>query len=205
MDEGYAIAKDKKNATQGYQYRGIDQVMNVFQPLLAKYKVFIVPEVISHEREERTTGKGTLLLYSVCTIKYTFYAEDGSSVSAVVVGEGMDSGDKATNKAMSVAMKYAMFQTFCIPTEEMHDSEEDSPEPLPKAKKPEQKKEAPKKSFEGLTATIGAVNEIRDLCQKYDKKEVDLCSHYKIKALEEMTEPMVEDCKEIFKKIEDKK
>ncbi|MGL9724902.1 ERF family protein, partial [Sodalis sp. (in: enterobacteria)] len=32
--------------------------------------------------------------------------------------EAMDSGDKATNKAMSIAYKYAAFQAFCIPTEE---------------------------------------------------------------------------------------
>lgn len=30
----------------------------------------------------------------------------------------MDSGDKATNKAMSIAYKYAAFQAFCIPTED---------------------------------------------------------------------------------------
>ena len=65
--------------------------------------------------------KGGTLIYSICRIKYTFYAEDGSNVSAVVIGEGMDSGDKATNKAMSIAFKYACFQVFCIPTEEMKD------------------------------------------------------------------------------------
>ena len=54
-------------------------------------------------------------------MRYTFYAKDGSSVQCVVVGEGMDSGDKATNKAMSIAFKYACFQVFCIPTEEMKD------------------------------------------------------------------------------------
>jgi len=141
MSEGYSIGKDKKNPQQGYKYRGIDDVMNVFQPLLAKYKVFVVPEVLEHEREERTNKNGTLLLYSVAKIKYTFYAEDGTSVYAIVVGEGMDSGDKATNKAMSVAMKYAMFQVFCIPTEEMQDSEKDSPEPMSKdvASEPEKK------------------------------------------------------------------
>jgi hypothetical protein len=68
------------------------------------------------------------LIYSICTIKYTFYAEDGSSVSATVIGEGMDSGDKATNKAMSIAFKYACFQVFCIPTEEMKDPDADTPE-----------------------------------------------------------------------------
>ena len=137
MSEGYAITKDKRNAQQEFQYRGIDDVLNTFQPLLAKHHVFVVPEVLDLQRQERTTGKGGSLLYSLLRMRYTFYAEDGSSVSAVVVGEGMDSGDKASNKAMSVAMKYAMFQVFCIPTEEMQDPDADTPEPSkPKAEQP---------------------------------------------------------------------
>lgn len=127
MSEGYAIAKNKRNTQQGFQYRGIDDVMNTFQPLLAKYRVFLVPEVLEQQRQERVTKDGKTLLYSILRMKYTFCAEDGSSVSAVVIGEGMDSGDKASNKAMAVAMKYAMFQVFCIPTEEMPDPDEDTP------------------------------------------------------------------------------
>jgi hypothetical protein len=115
-----AITKGKKSA-QGYQYRGVDDVMNALQPLLIDAKIFIVPEVIEHRREDRQSKGGGCLIYSVCTVKYTFYAEDGSNVAAVVVGEGMDSSDKSTNKAMSVAFKYACFQVFCIPTEEMAD------------------------------------------------------------------------------------
>ena len=140
MAEGYTITKDKKNAQQGFKYRGIDDVMNTFFPLLSKHKVFLVPEVLDCRREERQTTKGGNLIYSVLTIRYTFYAEDGSSVSAVVVGEGMDSGDKASNKALAVGMKYAMFQVFCIPTEEMIDPDATTPEPSvpqgPQEKKP---------------------------------------------------------------------
>ena len=101
--------------------------MNVFQPILAKHKVFIVPQVLEQKREERTTSRGGNLIYSICKIKYTFYAEDGSNVEAIVIGEGMDSGDKATNKAMAIAMKYALFQVFCIPTEEMKDPDSETP------------------------------------------------------------------------------
>ena len=126
MEEVPAIGKNKKNTQQGFMFRGIDDVMNTFQPLLAKYKVFIVPQVLEQNREERQTSKGGTLLYSICKIKYTFFAEDGTSVEAIVVGEGMDSGDKATNKAMAIAMKYAMFQVFCIPTEEMKDPDGES-------------------------------------------------------------------------------
>lgn len=129
MREGYAISKEKTNSQQGFKYRGIDDVMNTFQPLMASRGIFVVPEVLDMTREERQTNKGNNLLYSVLTVKYTFYASDGSSISAVVVGEGMDSGDKASNKAMAVAMKYAMFQTFCIPTEEMQDPDAETPPP----------------------------------------------------------------------------
>ena len=128
MEEIPAIGKDQTNKTQGFKYRGIDDVMNTLQPLLSKNKVFIVPQILEQTREERTTNKGGNLIYSICKIKYIFYAEDGSYIEAVTVGEGMDSGDKATNKAMAIAMKYALFQVFCIPTEEMKDPDGETPE-----------------------------------------------------------------------------
>lgn len=128
MKEVPAIGKDKVNKQQGFKFRGIDDVMNTLQPLLAKYKVFIVPEILEQKREERTTTKGGNLIYSICKIKYRFYAEDGTSIEATTIGEGMDSGDKATNKAMAIAMKYALFQVFCIPTEEMKDPDSETPD-----------------------------------------------------------------------------
>lgn len=128
MEEVPSIGKTQRNKTQGFMYRGIDDVMNALQPLLAKNKVFIVPEILEQTREERTTSKGGNSIYSICKIKYKFYAEDGSSVEAITIGEGMDSGDKATNKAMAIAMKYALFQVFCIPTDEMKDPDSETPE-----------------------------------------------------------------------------
>jgi len=121
MGEIGAIGKDSKNSQQGFMYRGIDAVYNALNPVMAKYGLFICPEIVDQKREERTTQKGAVLTYTVLTIKYTVYAPDGSNITLTVVGEGMDSGDKSTNKAMSVAMKYAMFQLFFIPTEELKD------------------------------------------------------------------------------------
>lgn len=127
MSEIDAIGKTKRNAQQGFLYRGVDDVMNTLNPILAKNKIFIVPEVCEHTREERHTAKGGTLLYSICKIKFRFYTEDGSYIEAVTIGEGMDSGDKATNKAMAIAFKYACFQVFCIPTEEMKEPDADTP------------------------------------------------------------------------------
>lgn len=139
MEEVPAIGKDKVNKQQGFKFRGIDDVMNALQPLLAKNKVFIVPEILEQKREERTTSKGGNLIYSICKIKYKFYAEDGSNIEAITIGEGMDSGDKATNKAMAIAMKYALFQVFCIPTEEMKDPDGETPDESRKKGEQEEK------------------------------------------------------------------
>lgn len=141
-----AIGKDKKNAQQGFKYRGVDDVMNALQPVMVKHGLFVVPEIIDQKREERQTSRGGNLIYSVCTVRYTFYAKDGSSVQCVVIGEGMDSGDKATNKAMSIAFKYACFQVFCIPTEEMKDPDAEVHEVVPKNERTEDPKIAAAKA-----------------------------------------------------------
>ena len=130
MAEIGAIGKDRTNQGQGYKYRGIEDFYNVCQPLMVKYKVFSVPNVTAQHREERQSKSGGVLIYTILTIEYTFFAEDGSCVKATVVGEGMDSGDKSSNKAMSVAHKYALAQMFAVPTVDMVDPETDSPEPV---------------------------------------------------------------------------
>lgn len=132
-----AISKDSKNLQQGFMYRGIDAVYNALNPVLSELGIFITPEVIDQKREERVNAKGTVLIYTILTVKYTVYAPDGSFVTLTVLGEGMDTGDKSTNKAMSTAMKYAMFQLFCIPTEEMKDPDADVyTDVLPRGQKP---------------------------------------------------------------------
>lgn len=143
MREIGAIGKDSKNQQQGFMYRGIDAVMNALNPVMAKLGLFLCPEVLEQTREERQGRNGGTLLYSILKMKYTLYAPDGSNVSCVVLGEGMDSGDKASNKAMSVAYKYAAFQLFCIPTAEMVDPDEESHEVAPKTAKNAPKQPAP--------------------------------------------------------------
>ena len=145
MQDIGAIGKDKKNQQQGFNYRGVDDVMNALQPALVRHKMYVVPEVLELNRMERTTDKGKTLLYTVVKVKYTFYTEDGSSVSATVIGEGMDSADKSANKAMSIAFKYACFQVFCIPTEEMIDPDAETPPPRKTSKTTEICRTAPPK------------------------------------------------------------
>jgi len=119
------IAKDRTNQ-QGntYKFRGIDDVYNAISPLLAKHGLCILPRMISRQCLERQTAKGSAIFYVTVEAEFDFVsAEDGSKHTVRTFGEAMDMSDKATNKAMSAAYKYAAFQAFAIPTEGDNDTE----------------------------------------------------------------------------------
>lgn len=126
------ISKDKKNQQQGYSFRGIDDVYNALAPLLAEAKLCILPNVLERSIVERETKTGGALFYVTVKVDFAFVAaEDGSEHHVVTYGEAMDTGDKATNKAMSAAYKYAAMQAFCIPTEGDNDADNKTHEVLP--------------------------------------------------------------------------
>ena len=126
------IAKDSKNQQQGYSFRGIDAIYNALSPMLAANKLCILPRIVSREITERVNNKGTALFYVTVEAEFDFVsAEDGSKHVVKTFGEAMDSGDKATNKAMSAAYKYAAMQTFCIPTEGDNDADATTHEVVP--------------------------------------------------------------------------
>lgn len=118
------ITKDKRNQQQGYNFRGIDDVYNALAPLLAEHGLCILPRVLSRHCDERQTAKGGTIFYVTVEAEFDFVcAEDGSKHTVKTFGEAMDSADKATNKAMSAAYKYAAFQAFAIPTEGDNDAD----------------------------------------------------------------------------------
>jgi hypothetical protein len=119
------ITKDRRNQQgSGYNFRGIDDVYNTIAPLLAKHGLCILPRVLAREVTERLSQKGGALFYVTVEVEFDFVsAEDGSKHVVKTFGEAMDSGDKATNKAMSAAYKYACFQAFSIPTEADNDAD----------------------------------------------------------------------------------
>lgn len=117
MSEVGAIEKGRTNPQQGYKFRGIDDVYNALAPMLARNGLCILPRCTERTVVERTNAKGTALFYVTVRAEFDFVAaEDGSKHTVVTYGEAMDSGDKATNKAMSAAYKYACMQAFSIPT-----------------------------------------------------------------------------------------
>lgn len=169
-----AVGKTGRNEQQNYSFRSIDAVYNAIHPALAKHKVFCCPEVLESERFEWKTGKGTQMLSVVLKVRHRFYASDGSYVDVVTVGEGSDTGDKASNKAMSAAFKYALFMVFCIPTEEALDSEQDNPAPPARSKT-----RAPTKSKTVSAARMKKLHALgREIYEKdWDAKRAEIIGH----------------------------
>jgi len=127
------ISKDRKNEQQGYKFRGIDDVYNALNGILAEANLCILPRVLKRDVTERATQKGGVLFYVVLDMEFDFIsALDGSKHVVAVVGEAMDSADKATNKAMSAGYKYACMEAFCIPTEGDNDADRTTHEVAPK-------------------------------------------------------------------------
>lgn len=119
MDDVQSVAKKDKNTQQGFNFRGIDAVVNAVGPALRKHKVIVTPCLLEQEYKTVEVGKNrTQMGHVIVKVKYTFYAEDGSWIEATVVGEAMDSGDKAVAKAMSVAFRIALLQSLALPTDE---------------------------------------------------------------------------------------
>lgn len=132
------ISKSRKNQQQGYSFRGIDEVYAALAPLLAEHGLCVLPRILTRELIERKTAKGSPLFYVTVEAEFDFIsADDGSTHTVRTFGEAMDSADKATNKAMSAAYKYAALMAFAIPTEGDNDADAVTHELAPTAEMPD--------------------------------------------------------------------
>lgn len=121
MEQVQAVGKTGRNSAQGYNFRGIDEVVNAVGPALRKCSVIVVPRVLSMHHRDFTTDKGKIQHEAIVEVEYSFIAEDGSRIVCSAPGEASDFSDKATTQAMSVAYRTALIQALCLPT--------DSPDP----------------------------------------------------------------------------
>lgn len=128
------IAKGRQNQQQGYAFRGIDDIYNDLSPLFVKAGLLVFPLVLERTQEERIAGSGKPIFFTTVKVRYTLRSAFDASWQVVeTYGEGMDSADKSTNKAMSAALKYALIQVLLIPTEGDNDADAKTPEVKGKA------------------------------------------------------------------------
>jgi len=110
---------------------------------MADEKITIEPKYSIICNDLTKNDRGGLVRSVVIQGSYKIIAEDGSFIEISTIGEAIDHSDKAFNKAMSQAFKYALFQVFMIPTEEEKDTEAKD-NPIPPKTQNAPKKEEPK-------------------------------------------------------------
>lgn len=113
------VAKRDRNTQQGFNFRGIDSVLNAVGPAFREHGVFVQPSILNVDTFDVRVGKNNLPGYrTIVRMNYAFVAADGSQVGVEISGEAVDTGDKSLSKALSMAYKYALLQTLALPTDE---------------------------------------------------------------------------------------
>ena len=119
MADVRSVAKKDRNQAQNFSFRGIDAVVNAVGPALRTHGVLVVPHQVAIHREPVTVGKnGTRMQAVHVDVVYRWYGPEADWLDTHVVAESMDAGDKATSKAMSVALRTCLLQTLALPTDE---------------------------------------------------------------------------------------
>lgn len=118
MNEVSSVAKTGKNAAQGFNFRGIDAVMNAVGPAFRKHGAFVVPTVVESTATSVPSKNGGSLNVVRLLVDFAIYGQTGEPIVGRVASEAFDSGDKATAKAMSVALRTFLLQVLCLPTDE---------------------------------------------------------------------------------------
>lgn len=112
-----AVGKTGRNTQQNYNFRGIDDVVNAAAPELDKQGVITAPMLQKIDYTTVEVGqKRTPMAHVRVEVLYRFHGPAGDHLDVIVPGESMDSGDKATAKAMSVAYRIALLQALNLPT-----------------------------------------------------------------------------------------
>lgn len=204
MGDVAAIPKSRSGQGLNYKFRGIDDFMNALNPILSKHQIVFSFDIIKAEKEsydQKSVYQGNEKIVkwtnALLTIKYTFYTVDGSWISCTTIGEGRDNSDKAHNKAMSAALKYALMQMFLVPTEDLVDQDDERPGDVdknPPAEKLAQKAQE-LKNHAPTAAQLGPsdaqIKRLYAICKKANWSQMDLKSYMdmqmKLKSLTQLS------------------
>jgi len=170
---GY-IQKRGYNERHNYNYVAAADITGTIGDILAQLGVVVIPRLESITYEPQTPGRPDSVRVARVIMAYTFTDEDsGEEITARVAGEGLDVGDKASYKAMTGALKYALLQCFLLATG-------DDPE--------DERADSQTASGSGRLITAEQVCQLQGLIEETGTDLERVLAYYKISALGDMTE-----------------
>ena len=171
----------KVNSNSSYKAVSERDVLDAVKPIEQKYRMYSYPanrkivdcDVLTKETEYNGTITRTNTLFMRVETVYRFVNIDKPDefIETTVYGDGLDTGDKASGKAMTYADKYALMKAYKLSTGDDPDKEA-SPE------HGYEKKAEPK-------ATTKQIALVEDL---YTDEEIErICKKAKITKIEDLT------------------
>lgn len=133
-----AVGKDGLHPHHKFRFRSIDQCLNAMAPAL---RIAGLTPSVTHELLKLDDNAGRVRVIVKTTFRLSC-AEGGWESTGI--GEGIDSQDKATNKAMSAGFKYAVFQGLVIPYEDAMSDDSDASPDVPMHRPQPQRAPAPR-------------------------------------------------------------
>lgn len=105
------------------EVRTAEAVLNAIGPVFREHHLFVLTETLSVEHEtivqKNANGYERTIYRALVRLAVTVVsARDGSTVTGTVMGEAMNSGDKGTTAAHTVALRTALTHMFTLPTGE---------------------------------------------------------------------------------------
>lgn len=155
MVDVQAVPKSDRNTQQGFEFRGIDAIINAVGPAFRTHHVVVIPLAVETRYRDVTTAKDKPARECMVMVTYRFYGPAGDFLDVQVPGEALDMGDKGTAKAMSVAYRIALIQALCLPTGD-HDPDQDTYERAPAEAEPSESEK-----LKGQIRNVAKAKEIR--------------------------------------------
>lgn len=122
------VGKDRENSEQRFNFRGIDDILNALAAPMSNAGLIVFPHVEDRKETLQDRGNNKFTTRVSLNVVFNFVSSvDGSSITARIQSEANDYSDKATNKAISFAMKYAYISVFNIPVVGADDGDFQSP------------------------------------------------------------------------------
>jgi ERF superfamily len=186
---GY-IQKRGYNERHNYNYVAAADIAGAVGDILAELGVMVIPRLESITYEPPAAGRVDSVRVARVIMAYTFIDVDSDEeITAKVAGEGLDVGDKASYKAMTGALKYALLQSFLLATG-------DDPE--------DERIEC--RTALGAERLISAeqVCQLQGLIEETGTELERVLAYYKLSALSEMTEACYRRALELLRRKLDK-
>lgn len=99
-----------------FNFRGVDTVVNVFGPVTLKHGVHVMSSKVEATYGTKNTKSGGTMRECSVLVTWTIMGPMGDTFTLQTMGEALDTADKSTTKAQSVALRTLLLGFGLTPT-----------------------------------------------------------------------------------------